>query len=320
MGEITRLHAADIVPFAPNDATDVSNELNNIVGPGVNDNYNAQTATVYDGGAEDISVVHNANRVLATETRLDLLDPASPDGRVSVNEDAIDALEAADIVIEGRLDDLENRTFAEIDVAAYTLATGDERRLRVVYSSNCTITIPNADGFDLGETFTITVEGDPSRYVHVIMADTYGNYITNLYLTEYDSLKLICCKFDSGGATKWNYQITPVPAPSIVWTPTVGATNTITTSLYPDRVAGIWIPPSTSATTVVMPLLLYVYDRGYSWVLDIDTSSGGDVYIKEHASDGGGNIIHIEDGESWAGNVVAGSAASYYPLGTLLVP
>lgn len=62
MGEISRLHEADIVPFAPNDATDVSNEFNNIINNGVNDNYNAGTSDIYSG-SNDISVIHNANRL-----------------------------------------------------------------------------------------------------------------------------------------------------------------------------------------------------------------------------------------------------------------
>lgn len=104
MGSIGRQREADIVPFKPNDATDVSVELNNIIGPGVNDNFDREGVADAYVGTEDISITENATRIDLTEGRLDDLDPASPDGRVSVNEDDIADHEARVTVLEEYID------------------------------------------------------------------------------------------------------------------------------------------------------------------------------------------------------------------------
>ena len=252
MGEITRLHEAEIVPFAPNDATDVSNELTNIVNNGVNDNFNRQGSATAYAGVEEISITENATRIDLTEDRLDDLDPASPDGRVSVNEDDIDTLEGRMDVVEGLL----GMDAFEIDAATYTITTGSYNTLRVVYSGSCTITSGDADDFNVGEVFTITATDSTTRYVLLNMDSTFGDFsLGAIYISAYDSVKLTVASYDGGANNFWHVTITPVPVDTIVWVPAAGSTYNMGTNLYPERVKLIKAKARILQITIVMPAL-----------------------------------------------------------------
>jgi hypothetical protein len=316
MGEISRLHEADIVPFKPNDATDVSNEFNNIINNGVNDNFNQGTAAVY-GGILPFSVVHNANRLDDLDDLIGNGSVPALDTRITQNETDIGELVAADVLIEGRLDDLENKTFLEIDASSHTIATGDEQTIRVIYSGNCSIASGDADDFDLGEEFTITATDETSRYVVLNMDSSFGDFsLDNIYITAYDSVRIRVASYDGGTNNFWHVTITPIPVARIVWTPAAGS-HTVSTSLYPDRISGIWASvSSTDVITITMPLLLYVHERGYSWTAALRASGSSNVTIKEHASDGGATIKSIDGVDAWSGQIVPGSATEWYAIGS----
>jgi len=166
MGEISRLYAAEIVPGNPNDATQVSAELTNIVTYGVNDNFNRQGAATPNAG--DISITDNANRIDANEVRLDDLDTAVT-GRVSVNEADISQLQSDVNTLDGRIDDIDvilegkYRVLEKSDTTgpiALTMADITDYDMIMFtgtgFNSDISVTFPSVTSLDVGVSTKIT--------------------------------------------------------------------------------------------------------------------------------------------------------------------
>lgn len=313
MGEITRLHEADIVPFAPNDATDVSNELTNIVNNGVNDNWNAGTSDTYDGDpGDDLSIIHNANRAEAAEDRLDDLDLASPDGRVSVNEDDIDAVEA-------RLDLLENATQHLVVTSSFQVEDDTAPVLRVIYASApVTITFADLSTFALGQEFII--EASLSTYVTTVEFGSLSlvNGLETIPLRHGDILRCEVA-LNNGSNRAWRIWIETAPEEPQVYTVAAGATYNMPDQSDPAWLKGVFVDALTANanTTVVMPPLAIGGERGDVYNFKIECEENREVLVYAHADDSSTLILRLtdyDDETEFAGQII-GTQSGWFAFG-----
>lgn len=185
MGNISRLWPTGIAPGEPNDATQVADELDNIITNGVNEN---------DG------------RITAAELELDNLTP-----RVTTNESNIVTNSSNIALNSARITSLEAGStygYAEVTGTTYNITPGSDHVLAFTNAGNVTVTIDAIGGFTNGEKFTLHAGSTPDRYVRITNSALIGpgpfNASRSLLPFEVATLTVIQ---DKTGSTKWDLQV-----------------------------------------------------------------------------------------------------------------